>query len=104
MSLLPIGSTVTPKAAHLVAVLVECNSVWLARHPLKAVCGLDLAAANPYLVPCRKETLEVNLYELPWRPLSRPATVLHIPLCTDEGASEWEGFCNLNAVAHGTCH
>lgn len=90
-----------PSGLTIVAVLVECKGTWLARQPLSDLCGISMAAANPFLVPERPVALECHLCEMAWRPLSRPQAVLHLSL---PGLCKGQGECRLEAHSKGMCH
>ena len=93
---------VVPAGIHILAVLVECEGVWMARQPLGSLCGLSMKAANPFLVPARNRPLECNLCEMAWRPLSSPRRVLELDLSSNRAdASAVEA---LEVATAGRCH
>eukprot|EP00438_Fugacium_kawagutii_P016015 Skav233582 [mRNA] locus=scaffold2520:159161:160975:+ [translate_table: standard] len=90
-----------PSAVTIMAVLVECAGTWLARQPLGDLCGVSMAAANPFLVPQRPVPLECHLCETAWRPLSSPQPLLQFSL---PGLCKGRGECRLEATGEGQCH
>ncbi|CAE7287355.1 PRMT16 [Symbiodinium sp. CCMP2456] len=92
-----------PASIHILAVLVECQGVWMARQPLGSLCGLSMKAANPFLVPARNRPLECNLCEMAWRPLSSPRRVLELDLSSN-GAKDASAVETLEVATPGRCH
>lgn len=90
-----------PHAASIVAVAIECQSVWLARQPLEKICELDMRAANERLVPSVASPLECHLCELAWRPLSDTSKVVEVQFSS---SGPWRGSCTFTPIANGACH
>ncbi|CAE7637151.1 PRMT7 [Symbiodinium necroappetens] len=92
-----------PAGIHILAVLVECQGVWMARQPLGSLCELSMKAANPFLVPVRNRPLECNLCEMAWRPLSSPRRVLELELSSN-GTKDASAVEALEVATPGRCH